>query len=394
MIRPRAGKVGKRVFLEHIKPIWNRLSFLRKITIRNMLLYKSRVFMMLVGIGCCAGLLVTAFGIQDSMTGVGEIQFNEIQKYNIEASYDVDQEDQVTEKLDALEEIDRYMNVRIDKVDVNTEKPLAFVNLISYDTEEITEYWQLRKDGAELELPGKGEALISPKVAEKLSVSVGDTFEIRDTDMNTATLTVADVFDNHIMDYVFLSSETYEEFFGQWSNNSFLIETNADSEEVATKLTDIDGITSVNQLETLENNICEALECLDYIIALAVFFSAALAFIVIFNLTNINIAERRREIATVQVLGFYPKETQSYVLKENVILAFIASILGLPLGKLFHMVVMNMAKIDAVTFDNVIFPRSYLLGFVTSVLFAVIVNHFMKRQIAKVNMAESLKAVE
>lgn len=394
LIRPRAGKVGKRVFLEHIKPIWNRLSFLRKITIRNMLLYKSRVFMMLVGIGCCAGLLVTAFGIQDSMTGVGEIQFNEIQKYNIEASYDVDQEDQVTEKLDALEEIDRYMNVRIDKVDVNTEKPLAFVNLISYDTEEITEYWQLRKDGAELELPGKGEALISPKVAEKLSVSVGDTFEIRDTDMNTATLTVADVFDNHIMDYVFLSSETYEELFGQWSNNSFLIETNADSEEVATKLTDIDGITSVNQLETLENNICEALECLDYIIALAVFFSAALAFIVIFNLTNINIAERRREIATVQVLGFYPKETQSYVLKENVILAFIASILGLPLGKLFHMVVMNMAKIDAVTFDNVIFPRSYLLGFVTSVLFAVIVNHFMKRQIAKVNMAESLKAVE
>lgn len=394
LIRPRAGKVGKRVFLEYIKPLWNRLSFLRKITIRNMLLYKSRVVMMLVGIGCCAGLLVSAFGIHDSMVGVGAVQFNEIQKYNIEASYDSESKDQVNEKLTEIGEISRHINVRIDKVDVNTEKPLSSVNMISYDSAEIADYWKLLKDGNALALPEKGEALISPKVAEKFSLAPGDTFEIRDADMNTATLTVADVFDNHIMDYVFLSSETYEELVGQWSSNSLLIETGANSEEISTKLTDIDGITSVNQLETLEKNVCEALECLNYIIALAVSFSAALAFIVIFNLTNINIAERRREIATVQVLGFYPKETQGYVLKENVILSFIASILGLPLGKLFHIAVMSMAKIDAVTFDNIILPRSYLMGFVASVFFAVIVNHFMKHQITKVNMAESLKAVE
>ena len=359
-----------------------------------MLLYKSRVVMMLVGIGCCAGLLVSAFGIHDSMVGVGAVQFNEIQKYNIEASYDSESKDQVNEKLTEIGEISRHINVRIDKVDVNTEKPLSSVNMISYDSAEIADYWKLLKDGNALALPEKGEALISPKVAEKFSLAPGDTFEIRDADMNTATLTVADVFDNHIMDYVFLSSETYEELVGQWSSNSLLIETGANSEEVATKLTDIDGITSVNQLETLEKNVCEALECLNYIIALAVSFSAALAFIVIFNLTNINIAERRREIATVQVLGFYPKETQGYVLKENVILSFIASILGLPLGKLFHIAVMSMAKIDAVTFDNIILPRSYLMGFVASVFFAVIVNHFMKHQITKVNMAESLKAVE
>ncbi len=394
LIRPRAGKVGKRVFLEHIKPLWNRLSFLRKITTRNMLLYKSRVIMMLVGIGCCAGLLVTAFGIYDSMVGVGDIQFNEIQKYNMEASYDTDCKASVNEKLAKLEELNRYMNVRMDKVEASGETAMPSVNMISYDSEEITEFWRLWKDGSELALPKKGEALISPKVAEKLSLSPGDTFALRDVGGKTVTVRVAAVFDNHFMDYVFLSSETYGELFGAWSSNSLLIETDGDSEEVATKLTGIPGITGVNQLETVEDYVCEALDCLNYIIALAVAFSAALAFIVIFNLTNINIAERRREIATVQVLGFYPKETQSYVLKENVILSFMASFLGLPLGKLFHMVVMGMAKIDAVTFDNVIKPQSYLLGFVTSVLFAVIVNHFMKRQITKVNMAESLKAVE
>ena len=181
LIRPRAGKVGKRVFLEHIKPLWNRLSFLRKITIRNMLLYKSRVVMMLVGIGCCAGLLVSAFGIHDSMVGVGAVQFNEIQKYNIEASYDLESKDQVNEKLTEIGEISRHINVRIDKVDVNTEKPLSSVNMISYDSAEIADYWKLLKDGNALALPEKGEALISPKVAEKFSLAPGDTFEIRDT---------------------------------------------------------------------------------------------------------------------------------------------------------------------------------------------------------------------
>lgn len=394
LIRPRAGKVGKRVFLEYIKPIWNRLSFIRKITIRNMFLYKTRVIMMLVGISCCAGLLVTAFGIHDSMVNVGNIQFNEIQKYNIEASYDSDNVHQVNEKLKEIAELDRYINVRFDKIEINPQKPLPSVNMISYDSADITNYWKLLKNKKELTLPKKGEALISPKIAEKFSLSTGDTFEVRDANLKTVKCKVAGVFDNHIMDYMFISSETYSLLFGEWSSNSLLIETKANSEEVATKLTEIHGVTNVNQLEIFENNICEALECLNYIIALAVSFSAALSFIVIFNLTNINIAERRREIATVQVLGFYPRETQSYVLKENLILTVIASVIGLPLGKLFHMLVMSIAKIDAVTFNNIVNPFSYFLAFVGSVLFAAIINHFMKRQINNINMAESLKAVE
>ena len=239
-----------------------------------------------------------------------------------------------------------------------------------------------------------GSALISPKIAEKLSLSKGDRFEIRTADMKTASVTVADVFDNHIYDYVILSSQTYQALFGQWQDNTILIKTNTDCDTLAKQLTDLEAVTSVNQLQTMENNISGALDCLNYIIWLIVFFSEALAFIVIFNLTNINIAERRREIATVQVLGFYPTETSRYVLSENLILSVIASLLGLPLGKLFHHTVMSMVRIDLVHFNNKIHPISYLLAFCLSILFSVIVNRMMKRQIKKVNMAESLKAVE
>ena len=395
LIRPRAGKVGKRVLLERIKPLWNSLSFLKKITVRNMFLYKRRMVMMLVGIGCCAGLLVTAFGVRDSMIDVGEIQFNQIQKYDIEASYGDDNRASVKENLGEIDGIDSYLDVRLDYVDLNADKSMSSVHLLSFENaEQITEYWSFLKDGETMTLPAKGEALISPKIAEKLSISAGDTLEIRDADMRTGTVKVAGVFDNHIYDYVILSDETYGELFGGWSSNTALIKTAADIEEVAKQLTEIDGITSVTQLSTFERNVTGALDCLNYIIWLIVAFSGALAFIVIFNLTNINIAERRREIATVQVLGFYPKETESYVLKENLILSVIASILGLPLGKLFHMTVMSMVKIDMITFNDKVTPLSYLLAFVFSILFAAIVNRIMRKQIDKVNMAESLKAVE
>jgi len=212
--------------------------------------------------------------------------------------------------------------------------------------------------------------------------------------MSSGKVTVYGVFDNHIYDYVIMTDETYTELFGKWETNSALIISDSNTEALAKELTQTGKFTSVSQLDMTRANISDALDCLNYIIWLIISFSAALAFIVIFNLTNINIAERSREIATVQVLGFYPKETESYVLKENLVLSVIASFLGLPLGKLFHTAVMSMVKIDMINFNNCVKPLSYLLALVFTILFAVIVNHFMKRRIDKINMAESLKAVE
>ena len=351
--------------------------------------------MILFGIGCCFGFLVIAFGFRDLMVGVCSINCNEIERYEIEANYDESDGAIVNEQLNSIEAIESYLNARLDYVDLKSDKSMSSVHLMSYDdANEFKEYWSICKNGIEMVFPSKGEALISPKIAEKLSLSVGDTLEIRNADMKIGTVKVAGVFDNHIYDYVMMSDETYIDMFGEWSSNVALIASDSDPEDVAKKLTEIDAITGVTKLSNMENNITGALDCLNYIIWLVVFFSGALAFIVIFNLTNINIGERRREIATVQVLGFYSKETEAYVLKENLILSVIASILGLPLGKLFHMAVMSMVKIDLINFSNMIKPVSYLLAFVFSILFAVLVNRFMKRQINKVNMAESLKAVK
>ena len=395
LIRPRAAKSGKRVILEHITPIWKRLGFLQKITVRNMLRYKQRLFMMLVGIGCCAGLVVTAFGVRDSMIDVGELQYGTIQKQDIEASFDEGNEAEIIAALDELSGIDNYITASSNRVDISADSSMNSVNLLSIKADEdYSDFWDFHDSDKSIKLPVKGEVLISPKVAEKLELSAGDTLTIRNSDMVSGTVTVSAVFDNHIYDYVVMSDETYTELFGEWESNTALIIADGDTEALAKGLTETGKFTSVSQLDMMRNNISDALDCLNYIIWLIIFFSGALAFIVIFNLTNINIAERSREIATVQVLGFYPKETESYVLKENLVLSVAASILGLPLGKLFHTTVMSMVRIDMITFNNCVAPISYVLAFVCTVLFAVIVNHFMKCRIDKINMAESLKAVE
>lgn len=395
LIRPRAAKSGKRVLLERITPVWRRLGFLQKITIRNMFRYKQRLFMMLIGIGCCAGLVVTAFGVRDSMIDIGDRQYGEIQKQDLEASFDEGTEAEIAETLDGLAGVNRYLTVSCKHVDLHADRSMNAVNLLSLNPEDASsDFWDFHSGDEALALPAKGEVLISPKIAERLSLSPGDRLEIRDSDMASATVTVSAVFENYIYDYVVMTEETYADCFGDWEANTALILADGDADDLARALTETGMFTSVSQLSLLRANIRDALNCLNDIIWLIIFFSGALAFIVIYNLTNINIAERSREIATVQVLGFYPKETETYVLKENLVLSGIGSVLGLPLGKLFHLAVMSMVKIDRITFHNVISPLSYLFACLGTVLFAVIVNRFMKRRIDKINMAESLKAVE
>lgn len=269
------------------------------------------------------------------------------------------------------------------------------VNLYSFrELEQFDAFWCLQSEDSPVEFPKTGEAAIGRKVAEKLSLSVGDSLEIQNADMETLEVTVSGIFDNYVDNFVIMSAETYEDALGKWEANTFLLSITEDSQDVAEKLTGVEGITSIKRLSDSKESIDSALSCLNYIIWLIVLFSGALAFIVIFNLTNINLSERSREIATVEVLGFYPKETESYVLRENLISSILASFIGLPLGTLFHRIVMRMIVIDSMTFDIHVTTGSYALALICTVLFAVIVNLVMKRQIGKIHMAESLKAVE
>jgi putative ABC transport system permease protein len=383
-----------------------------------MFRYKKRLIMMLIGIGCCTALVVTGFGVRDSMIDIGSLQYGGIQKYDYEVGFSGDDAPQVKTILEENDDVEAELFCDSERVDLYGAEKFSSVNLLSFSEEEaenLSSFWDLKSDGERLSFPKKGCALVSRRVAEKLSLEVGDSFEIEDADMQTMTVDVSGVFENYVDNYVIVSAETMEDAFGEWTENTALVRVSEESsagqlsgetdndftiatvvkdDDLAKQLNAEDEITSVTALSTSKETVESVMSCLDYIIWLIVLFAGALAFVVIFNLTNINLAERSREIATVEVLGFYPRETRSYVLRENLVLSVLAGILGLPLGTIFHRVVMGMILVDGMTFDVHIAPVSYLLALICTVAFALLVNLFMRRQIEKIPMAESLKAVE
>ena len=394
LIRPQRGKSGKRILLEYIPFLWKPLSFLQKITLRNMLRYKLRMTMMLVGIGCCTALMVTAFGVRDSMLHVGNDQFGGVQHYAL--SFSFTERENAPEAAARLDGVDDVLPCIQDRVDVHGDtENIHSVTLIGLDNWDAVEnYWTLSWQGQEVPEPGAGEALVSRRLAEKLTLSPGDIIEVEDSDLNRVTLRVAGVFENYVGNYLFVQGDTCRERFGNEGFNAAMLQASGDLNQIAKALTELDGVTALSRMDVLLDQVDSAMSCLNYIIWLVVGFAWALAFIVIYNLTNINLAERSREIATVEVLGFYPRETAAYVLRENLVLSFLAAILGLPLGKAMHGVVMSMVMVDNSCFNIHIERTSYIAAFVCTVLFAWVVGLVMRRHIRRIPMAESLKAVE
>ncbi|MDE6125258.1 MAG: ABC transporter permease [Eubacterium sp.] len=396
LIRPRATKAGKRILLERITPLWNKLSFLHKVTLRNMFRYKKRLIMMLVGVSCSAGLVLTAFGARDSMINIGTLQFDNVQKYQLEATFTEGNEESALAEIDMLSEIASSLTCSSIYVDLIADKNMSSVSFFTFDdTSRLADFWNLKNGSDEIAFPTDGSIIISKGIADKLSLNVGDELKIRNSERRAITATISGIFDNYTYNYVIASANTYSASFGEWKSNTALLSTQQeDTKAIAEKLTGIKEVTAVTQLSTTKDAVDNALYCLNYIIWIIVLLSGMLEFIVIFNLTNINIAERRREIATVQVLGFYPKEQNSYVLRENLLLSIFSSLIGLPLGILFHRIVMKMIVIDRISFDIYIQPQSYAIALCCTILFAIIINQVMKKQIDKIPMAESLKAVE
>ncbi len=396
LIRPRATKAGKRILLERITPLWNKLSFLHKVTLRNMFRYKKRLIMMLVGVSCSAGLVLTAFGARDSMINIGTLQFDNVQKYQLEATFTEGNEESALAEINKLSEIDSSFTCSSIYVDLIADKNMSSVSFFTFDdTSRLSDFWSFKNGSDDIAFPTDGNIIISKGIADKLSLNVGDELKIRNSDRRAITAIISGIFDNYTYNYVIASANTYSASFGEWKSNTALLSTQQeDTKAIAEKLTGIKEVIAVTQLSITKDAVDNALYCLNYIIWIIVLLSGMLEFIVIFNLTNINIAERRREIATVQVLGFYPKEQNSYVLRENLLLSIFSSLIGLPLGILFHRVVMKMIVIDRISFDIYIQPQSYAIALCCTILFAIIINQVMKKQIDKIPMAESLKAVE
>ncbi|MDD7048908.1 MAG: ABC transporter permease [Lachnospiraceae bacterium] len=401
LIRPKSAKPGRRILLEYCTPVWKRLSFLRKATLRNMLRYKIRMLMMLVGIGCSGALVVTAFGVRDSMAHIGSQQYDGVQIYQLECTIDTDQMS-LADIVKAVREekgVTKVLPSFSKVLDVSSkEAAMSSVSLYAFENDaDLSDFWNLSdaSDGEKLSLPEDGSVLVSRRLSEKFGLSEGTKFRISEGDQ---TIQAGPAFVNYIGNFILTSQKTAEALFGEASPNTLLVCTkNLSAEQegsLAEKLGKLDGVSGITRLSESRIKVDRSVACLNYIIWLIIAFAGALSFIVIFNLTNINLEERSREIATVEVLGFTPGEVRFYVLRENLVLSFFAGLLGIPLGILCTHAVMKRILLDTMTFHIVVRPLSCVLSLLITVLFAAIVNVLMRRQIRRIHMAESLKAVE
>lgn len=402
LIRPKAPKAGKRILLEHIPFLWNSLSFLVKVSIRNVLRYKKRFFMMVLGIGGCTALLVTGFGIKNSIANVAEQQFVSIQTYGISAQmkegYTQSEWEEIEEYL--KEETSSYTRVSESSMDVSladgTTKSVTLV--IPEDVSRIDKYWDLHdQQGNPIDYPKEGEAVINREFARRNDIEVGQTIALTDEDGHELQLRVTALSENYIYNYLYLSAESWESQTGEAVDYRTIYvnsEGNEDDHTVLAQLMSFDAMSSVTVNADTLDKFNSMMQSLDYIVVLIIICAGSLAFIVLYNLTNINITERIREIATIKVLGFYPSETASYVFRENIFLTAIGGAVGLGLGKALHWFVMEQIKVDLVSFDKIILPTSYLYSIILTFVFACIVNLVMFSKLEKINMAESLKSIE
>lgn len=400
LIRPKAPRSGKRILLERITVIWSRLKFLHKVSLRNIVRYKKRFFMMVLGISGCTALLVTGFGIRDSVTNIADMQYDEVQIYDIGITFKDGVQTEDMEKLMQTVEATEQIACRYEEsVDIDFAGKIKSVYLeIPEDAEKIGTFLNLHtKEGEAIPYPGDGEAVLTAKIAENMGIEPGDQVTLRDNDMNSFTVSVAALCENYVYNYIYVNKETYVNQFGkepEYKSAYVLIDDGTDVHEAAAVFSDLNHVLSVSVVGDMRQRIGTMMESMDYIVALIIVCAGSLAFIVLYNLTNINITERIREIATIKVLGFYAKETADYVFRENLALTAIGAVVGLLLGKWLHWFVMYNINIDMVSFKTLITPSSYLLSLLFTFGFALLVNGLMYFKLEKINMAESLKSIE
>ena len=401
LMRPKAPKAGKRVLLEYVPFIWNRMKFLHKVSIRNIFRYKRRFFMMIVGISGCTALLLTGFGLSDCIADFAIVQYEEIVTADVTIDYSSDDDGDMPEKLkNKLDELDTdYAKLYAGSWDLVKKDVTKSISLMAPE-----DFSRLKgsinfnsTEGEPLELPEGDEAFVSISISERYGVHEGDTITLRDENMRELHLKVKAVFDNHVYNYVFVPHEAMERQLGEsvGLNNAYVnFPEGTDVYKAQTELAKIDSVKNITILEDLKKRLKDSMSSLNYVTLLVICSAAGLAFIVLYNLTNINITEREREIATIKVLGFFKKETAAYVLRENIFLTSLGIGVGLFLGRLLLHFVMTHLEVDMVCFKERILPMSYVYSICLTFAFNLMVDLVMENKLEKINMAESLKSVE
>ncbi len=401
LMRPKAPKAGKRVFLERVRPIWRRLSFTWKVTMRNLFRYQRRFWMTVIGIGGCTALIVTGFGLHESIFAILNKQFDEISLYDATAGLDEDAAPEeraaVTDYLDGSGMVEWWHLTSQTAAEASAGGMAYDVGLYAIDDfEGFTQFMNLRhrKDGGAVTPPGDG-AILTEKLSELLGVEVGDTVTI-DKD-GRVEVRVDDIVEHYVQHNVYLSAACYERLFGEApAQNLLLLEygEGAESDQVSAELMAMDAVTSHSYIAAIRDSFTNSMEAIDYAVVIIILSAAALAFVVLYNLTNINITERVRELATLKVLGFFDKEITAYVYRENVFLTLFGIVLGLVMGRLLHAWLVLTVEVDLVMFGRTAPAYAYVLAAVLTAVFSVMVNVAAHFKLKKVDMVESLKTVE
>ena len=405
LMRPKAPKSGKRILLERIPFIWNRFSFISKVTVRNIFRYKKRFLMTVLGIAGCTALILTGFGIKDSIEMILTGQYGTLFKYDMSLVIQSDMTDkqiyELRESLSNTAEINKYEFFSYENGDIkvnNTTKEITIVVPENLKKMDKFIHLQDRKTQNPIELNNKG-IVLTEKIARDLGVKAGDEIELINSDDKKVKIKVSNITENYISHYVYISPENYTKLFekdldfnrviGILNNPSVKIE-----DKLSKKLFDIetiDGITfNTASKETFHNTI----KNLNYVVLIMIISAGALAFVVLYNLTNVNISERIREIATIKVLGFYDKEVSAYIYRENIILTIIGTVVGLGLGTILHKFIMVTVEIQSMMFGRVIDMSSYFIAAVLTIVLSLFVNLAMFYKLRNVKMVESLKSVD
>lgn len=406
LMRPKAPKNGKRILLERIGFIWDKIGFIWKVTLRNIFRYKKRFLMTVLGISGCTALILTGFGVRDSIQMIVDVQFGELNKYSMTVSYDSDEKTEDINKLksfvsgeNGVEEIAMFHNQNAKVMINNKEKEVTVI--IPENKNTFKEFITLRdrKTHTPVKLSDNG-IVISEKAARNLDVKVGDKVKILNEKDVSAEAVISGITENYVNHYVYMTNEYYEKLYNRKAESNRIYGVLNDNitldqeDKMASRIIDTTCANGTVFTTGIKDGFSDTIKSLNYVVLLMIISAGALAFVVLYNLSNVNISERIREIATIKVLGFYDKEVSAYIYRENVILTLIGAIVGLGLGKILHQFIMITVEVENMMFGRLINPISYVVAFILTIVMGVIVNLVMNRKLKKVEMVESLKSVD
>lgn len=405
LMRPPAPKQGKRVFLEYLPFLWKRLGFIWKSTIRNLIRYKKRFFMTVFGIGGCMALMIVGFGLRDSIFSIGTLQYEELQLYDgmIILNTDADEEDRkdLETYLEEEKEISAVSKGYLKKTNVkkgNEKKEVYLYAPLDLEKNKDFLVYRDRRTHETYEL-GEKDAILTEKAAKALGIKKGNKLSVESQDGEFTEITITNICENYMEHYLYLSPELYEEIYGKpvEENNIYFKMKDLDEKKlgaIGENILEKRAALNVSYTYNMEERLDEMLESLDIVIVVLIISAGLLAFVVLYNLNNINITERKRELATIKVLGFYDNEVSAYVYRENILLTLIGTVAGVLLGSLLHRYVITTVEIDSVMFTRIIENISFVYSALLTFGFSVFVNVVMYFKLKKIDMVESLKSVE